>query len=60
VLLVLLELLVEAQSDRVDRLCHARLLNDGRDPVQDAEFALVLRDSAVRSQLPIHSTLADI
>jgi len=57
VLLVLLELLVEAQSDRV---CHARLLNDGRDPVQDAEFALVLRDSAVRSQLPIHSTLADI
>jgi hypothetical protein len=38
----------------------ARLLNDGRDPVQDAEFALVLRDSAVRSQLPIHSTLADI
>lgn len=34
-----------------------RLVNDGRDPVQDAEFALVLRDSAVRSQLPVDSAL---
>lgn len=35
-----------------------RMVFDGKDPLEDAELALVLRDSSVRSQLPARRTYA--